>query len=250
VKVSIVGSCVTRDVLQVVEGLSIGPYLARTSLASIASPAQQRLTVDQIRFDDDVHPWHLKLITADFEKTHDEMLQDMVGGFVVIDLIEERVELLEPIRKHYVTRGQILAQKSNVDDLIGSPVKIFSRKGLKIWRRALPTFAAMLRAHVPNERVIVNRTLYTNTVDSAGTANRFLDKMYDDVAAAFPGCTVLRPSAAVFRSEPNHKWGPAPYHFVDEFYFEMARRIMDVCGIDLPMRPGFTFLAATPTQRL
>lgn len=35
--ISIIGSCVTRDALEVVDGLKIGQYVARTSLPSIVS---------------------------------------------------------------------------------------------------------------------------------------------------------------------------------------------------------------------
>ena len=243
VKVSIVGSCVTRDVLQVVDGLEIGPYLARTSLASIASPVQRKLRLADVQFAADVHPWHMKLITADFEKSHDEMIAEMAGGYVVIDLIEERVELFRPAFRRYLTRGQILAQKSNIDSLLGGPVRIFSPKGQRIWMRALPRFATMLRAAVPNERVIVHRALYAGDDAAAQRANGYLSTMYDALEAAFPGCTSVRPSAEVFAADPQHKWGPAPYHFVDAFYFEMARRIMEVAGIDLPLKQDFTFRA-------
>jgi hypothetical protein len=239
--ISIIGSCVTRDALEAVQGLTIGPYLARTSLASIASEPAAWINELEIEYTTQAVPWHRRLVAADFEKTHDEQLAAMAGGYVVIDLIEERVHLVETAPGQYVTRTQILSAMSNFDSLVPKHLPIFSETGLAIWLSALPRFVAMLGRHVPPERTIVHRAMYAPVRYDADHANRYLHQMYDALGDALGDATVITPSAEVFRAAPDHKWGPAPFHFVDTYYIEIAQKIMTAAGISLPIKPGFTF---------
>ena len=242
--ISIIGSCVTRDALEAVQGLTIGPYLARTSLASIASAPAAWINELEVEYTTQAVPWHRRVVAADFEKTHDEQFAAMAGGHVVIDLIEERVDLVETAPGHYVTRNQILSSMSNFDSLVPAHLPIFSDAGLAIWMSALPRVVSMLGRHVAPSRTIIHRAMYAPVRDDADHANRYLRRMYDALDDALVDATVIAPSAAVFRAAPDHKWGPAPFHFVDSYYIEVAQAIMAAAGISLPIKPGFTYRKA------
>lgn len=241
--VSIIGSCVTRDTLEVVDGLDIGPYVARTSLASIVSPPSRRMRSLELNYTEQARPWHRRVATADLHKTHDEQLRQMAGGHVVIDLIEERVDLVRVGWRRYVTRSQILSAMSDFDRHVNGAVRIFSTEGFAIWKRSLPKFARMLGRYVPEERTIIHRALYAPGARAIADENDYLDRMYDELAAAMPRARLVSPSAAVFRASAHHKWGPAPFHYVDEYYREMAAKILAECGLARPFKAGFTFQA-------
>lgn len=244
--ISIIGSCVTRDALEVIAGLKIGQYIARTSLASVVSEPSPWASGLELTFTDQAYPWHRRVAQADLAKTHEDQMEQMAGGHVVIDLIEERVEIVETEPGHYVTRSQILAAMSNFDDFAPRPIRIFSEPGFEAWSGALPRFAALLERHVPQDRTLIHRAMYASDDDEGQRANHYLALMYDALAKALPGARVITPSAEVFRAEPNHRWGPAPFHYVDDYYFEIAAKILSACGIVHPFKEGFTFVKAEP----
>jgi hypothetical protein len=141
----------------------------------------------------------------------------------------------------YVTRNQVLASMSNFDSFAPERVPIFSHEGLAIWMSELPRFVSMLGRHVPPDRTIIHRAMYAPVRGDADHANRCLQRMYDALSEELGGAAVIEPSAAVFRAAPDHKWGSAPFHFVDAYYVEIAQKIMAAAGLSLPIKPGFTF---------
>lgn len=163
----------------------------------------------------------------------------MRDDHVVIDLIEERVDLVETEPGEYVTRNQILSAMSDFDRHAATRIRIFSASGYARWSESLPRFADMLLEHVPAARVMIHKALYAPVRDDAEEANRYLEQMYGRLHEEIPQATLIVPSSDVFRAKPDHKWGPAPFHFVDAYYVEVATAIMDVAGIDLPIKESY-----------
>lgn len=247
--ISIIGSCVTRDALEVVDGLQIGEYIARSSLASIASEASPWATSLELSFTDRAYPWHRRVARADLDKTHEDQIERMADGHVVIDLIEERVEIVETKPGHFVTRSQILAQMTDFDRFAPKRIRIFSRDGFEAWSDALPRFVSMLGRHLPQERTLIHRAMYASDDEAGQQANHYLGQMYDALAASLPGADLITPSPELLRAEPNHRWGTAPFHYIDDYYFDIAARILAACGIELPFKQGFTFVKAPPASQ-
>jgi hypothetical protein len=225
-KFSIIGSCVSRDILTAMNNDDlIGVYVARTSLASVGS--KPWLDAPQITFSDKIRPWHQRMLHIDFRKTHAEHFARMKGDIVIIDLIDERGSLIEVEPGHYVTHSDILAL-SNFDQVSDKrKIATFSEEGFAAWTSALPRFASILLDNVPEDRIVIHHALFAGPSKPSLLANSYLDRMYGELYRLLPKALPLRASPENFEAPRDHKWGYAPFHYVDGYYQELASALLD-----------------------
>lgn len=250
VKFSVIGSCVSRDVLSFVGLDVIGQYLARASLASIASPASRWAASLPLEFKENTNDWYKKVAQADIKKTHRDQIDLMTGGYVLIDLIEERAEIVDCGFGSYLTRSQVLSSLTNFDAISDKKrIRILSNEGFSIWAGALPAFVDILSSKVPIRDVIIHRALYAGGPESE-KKNQFLRRMYDELQRVLPDAGVVEVAGDAFAPEPNHKWGAAPFHYRDDYYVEVVRQLQCITGANLPLRAGFSLCktAITPPR--
>jgi len=89
---------------------------------------------------------------------------------------------------------------------------------------------------LPNVPVLIHRAFWASH-DTAGEPvsdlritrrnNNWLEHAYDILEAAL-GDRALPPvevDAAARIGDPAHRWGPGPYHYIDEYYTELADQV-------------------------
>jgi hypothetical protein len=226
VTVTIFGSCVTRDLFE--DPLLhpvLGPYFARCSIISAVAPpvalAPERVVISS--------DWQRRCVLADFHKTFFDSLAQGRPDWLVVDLIDERFDLLRAADS-FVTRSSAF-QAAALDEAAGLPFEAVHRMsayGCSLFEEAAPTFAERVTAIVPPERIVLHRALWCTHYRRADEVRAFpperlelcrrqnamLTSGYDALERALGPDTVrveLHPERQL--ADAEHRWELEPYHY-------------------------------------
>ncbi len=233
-KVSIFGSCVTRDLFEydMKKFFSIEEYIARQSIISFLS-TPININEHNIQLESD---FQKKQLISDLNKNAFQRLKSSASDLLIIDLIEERFKIGK-IRKTYFTLSSEFTQsKLFVDDRI----KTYEKKlcngkiyfKLKDIKKYINNFAKMILEIYLQEQIIIHEVYLANYylgedgkkkefarnyIGYNLRVNKILEYMYACLKQAIPYASVLSISSEYIADE-KHKWGLAPMHFQEEYY--------------------------------
>lgn len=236
---AIFGSCVTRDPFQFAEGVSVPLYCARQSIASSASPRASAAFLSQVRFTQGIEAFHQRSIESDIGKTALGKLRKLPAEIpVLIDLIEERVPLGVTSEDTIVTLSEAAQKFSNLPELVVRQIAPWGDEHGALFETALPALGTALEG----KTVLIHRAFYAENRGDFPGINARLRSMYDAVQEAVPGAQVIEVAPKMLLSEPNHKWGYAPFHYIDDYYTEILNQIESLIGESIPRKSGFSLL--------
>lgn len=219
-KVFILGSCVSRDALEIAtERFEITRYIARTSMASIGMKA---VANDDIRRQVEAlqSPFQRRMLLNDLDKTTAALLADTPHDLLLLDFVDERFNLVLSDSTLFSMSGEL--EKSGVDISGMSLVAPESDAFLALWLTGLDR----LMRSVDRSKVVLNRVYWAEhfpdgtDVSSTGwirRSNAQLQRLYDAVDKYSRLLRIDYPSEVVV-ADPGHRWGVAPYHYIDAFY--------------------------------
>lgn len=234
-KIAILGSCVTRDMVQFLsKDVALVLYVARTSLASlVAQPVEvdERSIQCEPAFNRRVVYWDMtKLFWEEIEKARPDVL--------VVDFIDERFDLL---RKggQIVTRSNYLSL-SGVEQALLSDFEIVRRDSPSVeslWQRSCDRFVQRLKPLCGS--VILHRSLWAEKYYEGGavrdfgegdrsiarSANVMLNAYYDYFSSVCSGVIEVRVPEDLCVSNYAHKWGRDFFHYGDAYYEMLARMV-------------------------
>jgi hypothetical protein len=236
--VHVFGSCVSRDALEFAAGITVGKYCARQSVASAVSQRPSTEVLDALQFKDGTHPFHQRVVNEDFQKTS---LDELGTGPIVLDLIEERALLGITRCGAFVSYSDAAKLFSNARGLITSFVKPFSTQHLDLFRQAIGVFAARLA----DRAVVIHRAFYAKGDWDSDGPNAALEQLYGMVHAQLPAAIIIEVERDLLRSSPTHKWGVAPYHYVDDYYLSFVGQLARA-GLPSQAKSAFTLQKAAP----
>jgi len=236
---AIFGSCVTRDPFQFAKGVSIPLYCARQSIASSASARPSANYLSQIKFANGIAAFHQRSIESDIGKTALGRIRKLSPHIpIVIDLIEERCPLGVTPENTIVTLSEAAQKFSNLPDLVVRQIAPWSDEYIELFRSALPKLAAALEGR----KVVIHRALYAENLGKFPGINAHLRSMYDDIRAAVPSAASFDLPADVTRSEPDHMWGYAPFHYIDDYYTVALDMIESLSGVTILRKSSFSLM--------
>lgn len=227
-RVFIVGSCVSRDALAIADAtddIKLAGYNARSSLGVLPSaPVSLPDEIDSI-----TAAWSRRMVRADHEKTLLRAVAEASFDLLLLDLIDERFNLLETPGGGVVTVSQEYAGAME-QQLTGRVIPAFGARHVTLWREGFATLIEALREQGRLDRLRVNRVFWASQTASGeplagfepaeiAAANAFLRARYDDIARALGDAVFLDYAPDALRADPAHRWGLSPFHFVPEFYF-------------------------------
>lgn len=239
--IGIFGSCVTRDLFEhPALRQSLGHYAARCSMISAVA--------DPVAIDEDSvaipSAWQRRCVMADFQKTC--FAQFAAGRLerLVIDLIDERFDLLR-VNGSYVTRSSAFdaGRLGERTDFEFETVKRMSAEGCLLFERAAPLFAERVLEMLPAERVVLHRALWcTHYRDGADIhpfpearlelclrQNEMLTHGYDALAAAFGGRALeIRVEPERQLADARHRWQLEPFHYEQSYNDHAADWLRDL----------------------
>jgi len=242
--VAIFGSCVSRDLFEdPALRPALGHYGARSSVISaVATP----VAIDPARvvISSD---WQRRCVLADFGKTFFASLEGTRPDWLVIDLIDERFDVL-CTSASFVTRSSAF-QAAGLDaagDLASQPVRRMSPDGCKLFEGAASDFAARLLELVPRERIVLHRALWCTRFIRDGAVHAFPDERrelcerqnamlragYDALEEALGGVgatIAIDPDAHV--ADAHHRWELEPYHYAPGYNEHAARELRRLTGV-------------------
>jgi hypothetical protein len=241
--VAIFGSCVTRDLFEHPElrpALSV--YGARSSVISVVSPPvpidEQHVVLSS--------GWQRRCVLADFQKTFFTSLAEARPDWLVIDLIDERFDLLR-CAGSLVTRSSAF-QASGYAETAGvelTQLRRMSAEGDGLFDQAAGEFAARVLRVLPADHVILHRARWCCSYRANGETlslpddrlplchaqNAMLDHGYDALADAFGQQAQVVDHEARSLADADHQWGLEAYHYDGPTNAARTARLAQIVGM-------------------
>ncbi|MBS1868257.1 MAG: hypothetical protein JSS99_01185 [Actinobacteria bacterium] len=241
--VAIFGSCVSRDLFEDPRlRAALGHYGARSSVISaVATPvplAPERVAIPS--------EWQRRCVLADFGKTFFASLEATRPDWLVIDLIDERFDVL-CTSGSFVTRSSAF-QAAGLDDATDlglMPIRRMSPDGRALFAQAAPDFAARVLELVPRERIVLHRALWCTHFERDGAVHTFpeerrqlselqnamLGDAYDALEEALGGVgATIAVDPATHLADAHHRWELEPYHYVPGYNAHASETLLRLTG--------------------
>ncbi len=223
-KVSIHGSCVSRDLFefQKEDGIKISEYIARNSILSTTCPP--------VKMDEDFYApgnWQKRMVQIDCGKTLFSRLQKSGADFLLLDLIDERFSLnvisnsyitwsggakaLLPFLAENLQHGMTFSEdqlKEKTDAYCKEIIKIFDSSEIILFK------AMFLEKYISKDGSIKffsdeKRRFYSKL-------NHYLEFLFKELEHNLKCRIVSLPQNAI--ADENNKWGLAPMHYSSNTY--------------------------------
>lgn len=243
--VAIWGSCVTRDAFavadraeQLAEFLPLVYYGARSSWISQDSRPYPAAEADL----GGLSGFGLRMVEEDLAKTVIDRLVEHRPDLVVLDLVDERLQLVRLGRSwitgsDYVKRTELWARALAESDEV---ISMTQPKRQKLFAAAARRLTKRLVTELPDTTFVLNEAPYTTEIANgtqlpepqAGWA-RDLDAaqrpMMEVLAAEFgPRLVRATPPPQVCLADPDHRWGITSYHYVNAYYHWLIDTLLAV----------------------
>ena len=120
------------------------------------------------------------------------------------------------------------------DQPLGPPVLLGTSQHWDLWRFAADSFATNLEEIGLLGKTVVNATPWATETDNGETVtyapitpqrfNEIMPKYYGHLSGL--GLKVTAPDPAVVIARSDHKWGLAPFHYIDEVYSNLLDHVL------------------------
>lgn len=235
-RVSILGSCITRDVFRLFpDDAEVVSYHSRSSLVSLMSPP--------LLVDDAGTEWPSnfarKVVLADFRKTFFDELELAGPDVLILDLMSERFDLLRASGT-YVTRSWDLVE-SGFDERCAHALERVPRENYAVhdaWRRKSREFAASLRTRFPTLPVILHKAYWSLGYRKGASIRPFspewrawisprnavLEAYHAYLERHLTGVVAVEPRQMYF-ADPGHRWGLGSSHYEAAYYADVRQQL-------------------------
>lgn len=221
--VFVLGSCVSRDMFEFAE-VPLAGYRARSSFGSIASLG---FTVDEEALKVNQSDFQRRMVRGDLEKTNVALAHRSPGKAILVDLIDERLPLMESDRRLYTDSPELRATSLSLG---GRRIDPYSTEYFERFEEGWKQFDA----GVPTKTILLNRVHWSTKkedgshfphLDEIARQNERLDRLYAIIETVCPRAIMIGPFPDQTFSSLSHKWGENPYHYCDELYKRVARGV-------------------------
>lgn len=235
-RVFLFGECVIRDAYErTSDRHDLVKYVARQSLISAATPAMT-VDPDAIAL---ASKFQRFAVTGDLGSSlYPELAANHENiDIVVIDLVVDRFGVI-PQRdegRYFTHSAEFRASgvKKHLRGL-GKPIPFGTPTHLKIWTQSAERLVHHLEELGLKEKTLVLDVLWAHSTRDGVPANEFPDLSSVRANLVYPryvdvleklGLAVAHMPEDVAFTTADHKWGLAPYHYVDEAYDWMNKEI-------------------------
>ncbi len=233
----IVGSCVSRDAFEGRAASLLSGYRARTSFASLPG-AVDKEWASSVDLSANSSVFQRRMIRGDLTKDAIPLAIDSPGGFVEVDFIDERFDLLITPKGTFSESPELV--KAHLDLAIHERIRFGSDTYLERFREGWQLFCDAMAA----KTILVNKVFWatTDTTNKAlaipnaeiERANQGLTEIYEIVETTGSGIRELIYDQDLLRAGKQHKWGTAPFHYSDAFYEEQRRQLKNIMQTPSP----------------
>lgn len=155
----------------------------------------------------------------------------------VFDILSERLGVYRVPGGTYITRSVELAKTGLIDTLPrpATAIGFGTDQHFDLWKPAADALLARLKKSGLFTRALLFEVPWTNVTDAgeevpkfrgwdAAHANDLYARYYAYLRAQ--GLRVATIPEALAVSTTRHKWGPSPYHFIDDAYLWMKKEVL------------------------
>lgn len=256
-KVFIYGSCVSRDTFEHLdpEHFELVEYVARQSVLSATTRSVEMLAPPTLE-----SRFQQRMVTGDFRSSLRTSLAQHASEIdvLLIDLTDERLGVYLLPDGTVVTRSVELIESGAEQSLPqgAQHVAFGTQQHYEYWSGAIRALGESIRQTAPRAAIALLDIPWAEwsetgqqTPDSFGVgaaqANPVF-RSYVEVAAQALGAHVISLEPSEVMSGPHHPWGDAPFHYAENVYLEIARRLTGEEG-RVVWGPGGTGSGPVPT---
>jgi hypothetical protein len=234
VKVDIYGSCVTRDAFEVESDFTINQYFARSSIISQYSKPLN-IKQDEINLPSN---FQRRMVYYDLQKIVKRYLQNPATEYLIIDLIDERMNLIKVDEDSYVTRSKEFLN-ANIKFKNSS---VLYRQNLpeNLWFKKAALFIEDIKKKFDVQKVILHKALWQEkyktitgeikafeNIEEISMNNQLLKMYYDFIETNIEGIRVIDLNEQ-FISDESHRWGKSPFHYEKAYYEAFMKELQDI----------------------
>lgn len=237
VRVLILGSCVSRDIFRLMENeeCQLTAYYGRSSFASAFSPVK----VKDNWSGNISSSFQARLVSADLSKKWPDIVRKAEFDILLVDFIDERFHLGGFSNGGVCTLSNEL-RNSGFDrkEARARGIQTGSDEHYELWTRGWTAFIELLDSLEKRKSVLLNEVRWAGaasdgsypewgaTPEQTVAANLYLEKLYLRAAADLGPTQVMRADPQHLVGSLAHKWGPAPFHYVDAYYVNALNSIL------------------------
>lgn len=232
--VLIYGGCTSRDAVDhyLEYELKLHSYIARQSLISAFSPATDVLrSVQPI-----TSTFQRRMLKWDEAGTLPEHIRKNSHeiDLVIWDLMIERVGVRPVLQGGFVTNNPQTRAYAKANRL-GATIDFGTDRHFDLWSQALDSFRKVLQETNLLDKTVVNATPWA-LFEKSGSRTHYPDSgfeptWFNETVQRYwaliedRGIAVAHVNQADAVADPNHKWGPAYFHYVPETYIAQLNSI-------------------------
>lgn len=254
-KIFTFGYCISRDIFNHTEEKDFEVVLNIQRMSFVLLPTKgypvkyEDLDMDYL----DDFPWEVKMMIMEVSKTGLSKIKDANADYVVMDLIEERFDFVEfkvdgnvyrciKSEHFYNFYQKYLKDKAtdykvvSIEQYTDDEVKEYFKKSMDV---LMETFSI-------DKLILIETYFAQKMVDDQGNITKYKDqkeihKMNKRLVRVYK---LMKEVLDTYNTEDlhysllkadedtmgyaNHKWGPFPVHYTDEFYVKMGNRIKEI----------------------
>ncbi|GHC36272.1 hypothetical protein GCM10007291_42160 [Gemmobacter nanjingensis] len=223
-RTAILGSCVSRDALELEDasGYEVVNYVARCHTAAFGAPP----VVDEEMLARVASPFQRRMLRHDMAKTGLDEIASLNFDWLVIDLIDDRLDIQR------LENGHLRTVSSEYRAVAGEipPAEIIragTPEHMALWKAGWLRLRNALRDHGISNKTLVNRVFWADNLSGAQgqnptkyvqNANLRLVEMYAYIRETTAEIGWITYPEDIFSAAPDHRWGPAPFHYSKEVY--------------------------------
>lgn len=244
--IAIYGSCATRDVFGILNpsDMTVVEYTARNSFASQFSKRGQ-LRILKSNLDNLSSGFQRRMVLRDFYKNFFETLKGIEFDCIVIDFIDERCRLLE-LESGILTYSNELALTKFLSTLAdkGQFIHPNTDKHFERWRLGWDEFIRQANELGIKNKIVINRLFWASELENGEKfndqtpggynqiliqqSNQYLKRLYDYCAKDIATNALITYQPEEFVANSKHKWGIAPFHYVDALYCSTHKQLLSI----------------------
>lgn len=234
----IFGSCVTRDAFAFTEDprFRLDQYFARSSLAS----AFGRGPFSEVRTETIESAFQRRIVEWDLRKTFARTLSEQTYDWIIIDLIDERFDLVRDRSGAVATCSNEYQKAEVLSGVSLETIRSGSDSFMDLWAEGWSRFVEMVDGTCGRDAIVLHKAYWAETTEhgepfrgqtseSIARANAVLDRMYAIIEADLPPDNALAVPRGSIRGASEHKWGRSPFHYTDDYYVDFMRLLAARC---------------------
>lgn len=235
-RIMIYGSCISRDTLELSThaDLELAGYYARSSMISAFGGTRTNLgsSVNSVS-----SSFQRRMLEADAGKSLGNVLRSQEFDVLLVDLVDERFHVMAH-EDERITDSPAFRETRYLNGKARAWRRIVSGSDEHFaeWTQAADRFLHLVVTKPSKVRLVfldadwatkISGAIQHDALRHAGQtpaqANLLYARYRDYLRERLPAENVIRPPAEVTVSDPDQKWGLAPFHYVPEFYDYVSR---------------------------